>query len=98
MSLRFNLTRAALVAAAASISLLAAPQIAASQSRSSDYGASAYSDQCSQADRSACQSGQPVPYAGQPSPNQSVPYASEKADVDRAPPPPPPAPPPPSPP
>ena len=97
MNPRFPLTRAALVAAAASISLLAAPQIAASQSRSSDYGSNADSDQCGQAERSACQPGQSVPYAGQPSPNQPVPYAGERNDVDRGPLPPAPPPPPPPP-
>ena len=105
MSLRFHLTRAALVAAAASVCLFAAPQIAAAQYRASDYGSNAssdqggaYGDQCGQAERSACQPGQPVPYAGQPSPSQPVPYAGERSDIDRAPLPSPPPPPPPAPP
>ena len=74
MTPRFHLARGALFAAAAALSLLAAPQIAAAQPGNAASGIAAqagnYYDPCAQPDRSACQSGQAsqdlaVPYADQ---------------------------------
>ena len=106
MSPCFQFTRGALFAAAACVSLLAAPQIAAAgpaAAQPEEQGSSpggynvqdrSYSEPCDPSERSACQPNQPIPYASQQLPNLPVPYADQRGGGDGGPPPRPPPPPP----